>query len=55
MENPSLIGYSHLTSEAKVTAVLVDGNLVGSAGAEEEVEIVLDRTPFYAEGGGRVS
>ncbi|NCW72222.1 MAG: alanine--tRNA ligase [Actinobacteria bacterium] len=35
------IGYSHLTSEAKVTAVLVDGNLVGSAGADEEVEIIL--------------
>ena len=49
------IGYSHLTSEAKVTAVLVDGNLVGSAGADEDVEIVLDRTPFYAEGGGQLA
>ena len=49
------IGYAHLTSEAKVTAVLVDGNLVGSAGADEEVEIVLDRTPFYAEGGGQLA
>jgi len=49
------VGYSHLTSEAKVTAVLVDGNLVGSAGADEEVEIVLDRTPFYAEGGGQLA
>ena len=49
------VGYAHLTSEAKVTAVLVDGNLVGSAGADEEVEIVLDRTPFYAEGGGQLA
>jgi len=49
------IGYAHLISEAKVTAVLVDGNLVGSAGADEEVEIVLDRTPFYAEGGGQLA
>jgi alanyl-tRNA synthetase len=49
------VGYTHLTSEAKVTAVLVDGNLVGSAGADEEVEIVLDRTPFYAEGGGQLA
>jgi len=49
------VGYSQLTSEAKVTAVLVDGNLVGSAGADEEVEIVLDRTPFYAEGGGQLA
>jgi alanyl-tRNA synthetase len=49
------VGYSHPISEAKVTAVLVDGNLVGSAGADEEVEIVLDRTPFYAEGGGQLA
>lgn len=49
------IGYSHLASEARVTAVLVDGNLVGSAGADEDVEIVLDRTPFYAEGGGQLA
>ena len=49
------IGYSHLTSETKVTALLVDGNLVGSAGADEDVEIVLDRTPFYAEGGGQLA
>jgi len=49
------VGYAHLTSEAKVTAVLVDGNLVGSASADEEVEIVLDRTPFYAEGGGQLA
>ena len=49
------VGYAHLTSEAKVTAVLVDGNLVGSVGADEEVEIVLDRTPFYAEGGGQLA
>ena len=49
------VGYSHVTSEAKITAVLVDGNLVGSAGADEDVEIVLDRTPFYAEGGGQLA
>ena len=49
------VGYSHVASEAKITAVLVDGNLVGSAGADEDVEIVLDRTPFYAEGGGQLA
>ena len=49
------VGYSHVTSEAKITAVLVDGNLVGSAGTDEDVEIVLDRTPFYAEGGGQLA
>ena len=49
------IGYAHLSSEATINAILVDGLLVGSAGADEEVEIVLDRTPFYAEGGGQLA
>ena len=49
------IGYAHLSSEATISAILVDGLLVGSAGADEEVEIVLDRTPFYAEGGGQLA
>ena len=49
------IGYSQISSESKVNAVLVDGVLVGSAGALSEVEIVLDRTPFYAEGGGQLA
>lgn len=49
------IGYSQITSESKVNALLVDGVLVGSAGALSEVEIVLDRTPFYAEGGGQLA
>ncbi len=49
------IGYAHLSSEATINAILVDGLLVGSAGTDEEVEIVLDRTPFYAEGGGQLA
>ena len=49
------IGYAHLSSEATINAILVDGLLVGSAGTQEEVEIVLDRTPFYAEGGGQLA
>ncbi len=49
------IGYSQLSSESKVNAILVDGVLVGSAGAQSDVEIVLDRTPFYAEGGGQLA
>ncbi len=49
------IGYSHVRSESKVNGILVDGVSVKSAGAGDDVEIVLDRTPFYAEGGGQLA
>ncbi|HET9976275.1 MAG TPA: alanine--tRNA ligase, partial [Burkholderiaceae bacterium] len=48
-------GYEHLTIEgAKVTALYVDGTAVLRAKAGDDVVIVLDRTPFYAESGGQV-
>ncbi len=49
------LGYVQTSSEANINAVLVDGQLVGSASADEDVEIILDRTPFYAEGGGQLA
>ena len=49
------IGYSQLSAEAKINAIVVDGVVVQSAGADSEVEIILDRTPFYAEGGGQLA
>jgi len=48
------IGYQHLEGEAKIQAIMVDGENVDEA-YEGDVEIVLDRTPFYAEGGGQLS
>ncbi|MBL8344424.1 MAG: alanine--tRNA ligase [Rubrivivax sp.] len=48
-------GYEHLVCEhSKVLAIYVDGTSVNRAKAGDDVVIVLDHTPFYAESGGQV-
>ncbi|MFN9281244.1 MAG: alanine--tRNA ligase, partial [Betaproteobacteria bacterium] len=48
-------GYEHLVCEhSKVSALYVDGTPVTHAKAGDDVVIVLDHTPFYAESGGQV-
>ena len=47
------LGYTDLTAEARVVGLLIDGTGVPAAGQGSTVEVVLDRTPFYAEGGGQ--
>ncbi len=49
------LGYAHLSSESKLTGIVVDGVGVASASEGEDVDIVLNRTPFYAEGGGQLA
>ena len=49
------IGYSHQSSESKLTGIVVDGVGVHSAAEGDDVDIVLNRTPFYAEGGGQLA
>jgi alanyl-tRNA synthetase len=49
------IGYAQQSSESKLTGIVVDGVGVTSATEGEDVEIVLNRTPFYAEGGGQLA
>jgi alanyl-tRNA synthetase len=48
------VGYEHLTNEAVVQAILKGERLVREAVEGDEVEVALDVTPFYAEGGGQV-
>ncbi len=48
-------GYDEVAGEATVVGLIVDGSSAPSAGAGTAVEVVLDRTPFYAEGGGQLA
>ncbi|OCQ99239.1 alanine--tRNA ligase [Oscillatoriales cyanobacterium USR001] len=48
------LGYHQLSSNAQVQVILVNGKSVEEAEARTEVQVVLDRTPFYAESGGQI-
>ncbi len=48
-------GYDEIAADATVIGLLSNGASVPSAAAGAEVDIVLDRTPCYAEGGGQLA
>lgn len=47
-------GYDEVETQAVVKFIVHDGQLVQSAQMDDEVALVLDRTPFYAESGGQI-
>lgn len=47
-------GYEKLQHQGKVLALLKDGAEISSAANEDNLLVVLDHTPFYAESGGQV-
>ncbi|ANW21105.1 alanine--tRNA ligase [Streptomyces clavuligerus] len=48
-------GYAATEGESTIVGLLVDGVPSPAATEGDEVEVVLDRTPFYAEGGGQLA
>ncbi len=48
-------GYEETMSEARIIGLLHDGATVAAAPQGAHVEVILDRTPFYAEAGGQLA
>lgn len=49
------VGYNELVTRAKVAAIVHEKQSVDMVGAGTECQVILDRTPFYAESGGQVA
>ncbi|MFM6355396.1 MAG: alanine--tRNA ligase [Planktothrix sp.] len=54
IHSTEFLGYTLLASDVKVEAVLVNGKPVEEAEAGTEIQVILNKTPFYAESGGQI-
>ncbi|MFY9181751.1 MAG: alanine--tRNA ligase [Kiritimatiellia bacterium] len=50
----TFIGYTALTADTEILAILADGHPVPSLAAGQHADILLQQTPFYAESGGQI-
>jgi alanyl-tRNA synthetase len=50
----AFIGYDSIESDSVIKAIIKDGKIVTEAAAGDNVELILDKTPFYGESGGQV-
>ncbi|MDP4162860.1 MAG: alanine--tRNA ligase, partial [Bacillota bacterium] len=51
----SFIGYDQLESSSKAVALVKNGQLIEVATSGDEIQLILDLTPFYAESGGQIA
>jgi alanyl-tRNA synthetase len=54
-DKSEFVGYNELITGAQIIAIVHEDRFVDLVGPGETCQIVLDRTPFYAESGGQVS
>jgi alanyl-tRNA synthetase len=54
VRDTEFLGYDTTTADGRVVAILRDGMEFDELTGHGAAEVVLDRTPFYAEGGGQV-
>ncbi|XJZ26320.1 alanine--tRNA ligase [Bacillota bacterium Lsc_1132] len=54
-EKSEFIGYDQLETKAAILAIVKNGELIPEAVRGEEVQLILDVTPFYAESGGQIA
>lgn len=50
----NFVGYSSLTCDTKILAIVKDGEMAELCGEGDRVTVVIEDTPFYAEMGGQV-
>ncbi len=50
----TFVGYKELTADTKILAMLKDGAVADSISEGDDVAVVIETTPFYAESGGQV-